>query len=270
MQCLSPIFLCAQDMYVPCGKCAFCSATRRSDWATRLEFEAKLHLSKKFVTLTYANPHLTWKYGMSQLVKADLQKWFKRVRKKGAKIRYFAVGEYGSTTYRPHYHVLLFGDVDDVVIRSAWPLGQVHIGTVTEASIKYCLGYMTNKSTQFLHNRVLPFSLMSRRPGIGSNYLTDAMIRWHRSDRKNYVLSNGVRRHLPRFYKVKIFTKIDLVRIAVRTQKELFKKEVEWIRSPAMRKLSAKGIDLPFKYRDEQLQILAKKIRRASKENLII
>lgn len=265
MQCLTPIYLSKQDMVVPCGKCSFCAVTRRSDWSTRIEYEARLHLTKKFVTLTYANPHLTWDHGHPQLVKSDLQKWFKRVRKTGARLRYYAVGEYGSTTFRPHYHILLFGEVSDDVIRSSWPYGSVHIGSVTQASIMYCLGYLTNKNWKHLHNRVPPFSLMSRKPGLGSNYLSPAMVDWHRSGRKNYVLVDGVKRHLPRFYKTKIFSKIDLVRIAVRDQKAVFKQMVDWIRHPHRAKMRD-----PLAYRDRQLQELAKKIRRSSKENLSI
>lgn len=263
MECLNPRYLPAREMVVPCGKCAFCAATRRADWATRLEYEARLHLDKKFITLTYANPHLHWAHGNPQLSKRDLQLWFKRVRKTGAFIRYYAVGEYGSTTYRPHYHVLLFGSVSEETIRNAWPLGTVHIGTVTQASVMYCLGYIVNKSWKHLHNRVPPFALMSRKPGLGSNYLTPEMREWHKADRKNYVIIDGRKRHLPRFYKTKIFSKIDLVRIAVRDQKNLFKRQVAWIRHPERMKMQN-----PLKYRREQMLRLAEQIRSKSKENL--
>lgn len=266
MECLKPLYLHKTDMVVPCGKCPFCAATKRSDWSTRLREEAKLHDVKKFVTLTYANPHLTWAHGSPQLVKADLQKWFKRVRKAGYKIRYFAVGEYGSTTYRPHYHVILFGAVPDEVIQSSWTFGQTHIGTVTDQSIMYTLGYIVNaKSFQMTHNRVRPFSIMSRKPGIGANYLVQEMIDWHRSGRKNYVLVNGVKQHLPRYYKAKIFSKIDHVRIAVRDQKSVFKNLVAWIRHPSRARMKD-----PLAYRRQQMLILAKKIRAKSKENLTI
>lgn len=270
MQCLTPKYLSKQDMVVPCGSCAFCAATRRSDWSTRIEYEAKLHVSKKFITLTYANPHLHWAHGNPQLDKRDLQLWFKRVRKSGAKIRYFAVGEYGSKTYRPHYHVLLFGDVSEEVIRTSWSFGTVHIGTVTQASINYCLGYVVNKTPMHLHKRVRPFVLMSRKPGLGNNYLSPAMVEWHKptksfSDYRNYVLVDGVKRHLPRYYKTKLFSKIDLVRIAVRDQKDLFKRMVEWVRHPSRAKMRD-----PMKYRREQELVLAKKIRQKSKENLTI
>lgn len=265
MECSHPMYLSTPDMVVPCGKCAFCAATRRADWATRIEYESRLHLCKKFITLTYANPHLHWEHGNPQLVKSDLQKWFRKVRKLGFKFRYYAVGEYGSRTFRPHYHVLCFGDVPDSVIGDAWPFGQVHIGTVTQASIMYCLGYITNKSWKHLHKRVPPFSLMSLRPGLGANYLSPDMIEWHRSGRKNYVLLDGTKRHLPRYYKTKIFSKIDLVRIAVRDQKDVFRRLVKWIRDPKRARMRD-----PLKYREEQMKRLACKIRSKSKENLTI
>lgn len=255
------MYLSKQDICVPCGKCPFCAATRRADWATRLEYEARLHLTKKFVTLTYANPHLKWNHGVPQLCKRDLQLWFKRIRKTGVAIRYYAVGEYGTTTLRPHYHVILFGNVGDDVIRSAWPLGQVHIGTVTQASIAYTLGYVVYaKDWKFLKNRVPAFNVMSRRPGLGSNYLSPAMLEWHKSDRKNYVLIDGQKRHLPRFYKTKIFSKIDLVRISVRSQKETFKKMVDYIRHPRRAKMAD-----PYHYYQQQRKALAKSIRAHTK-----
>jgi len=266
MECQKPRYLHKQDMVVPCGTCAFCSATKRSDWALRLHYEGRRHLVKRFITLTYADAHLHWKGGVSQLHKRDVQLWLKKVRRTGAKVRYFAVGEYGSKTYRPHYHVLLFGDCSEDVIRNSWPNGHVHIGQVTEASVMYCLGYIVNgKGWKMRTKRERPFSLMSRKPGLGHGYLTPAMIEWHRSGRKNYAILDGVKRHLPRYYKCKIFSKIDLVRIAVRDQKAVFKAAVKWVRSPAMRRQKD-----PLAYRAEQLKRLASRIRAKCKENLVI
>lgn len=287
MECASLKYLSKQDISVPCGNCPFCMATRRSDWALRLHYESKEHLDARFITLTYANAKLHWKGGVSQLCKADLQKWFKKIRKAGLVVRYYAVGEYGSTTYRPHYHVLLFIkgatpsgralrsnetfplrslSLEDI-IRKSWNLGQVHIGTVTQASVMYCLGYLVNgKNWTMRKGRVRPYCTMSRRPGLGAGYLSSDMIEWHKSDRKNYAILDGVKRHLPRYYKTKIFTsKIDLVRIAVRDQKAAFKRDVEWLRSPAMAKMKD-----PLSYRKLQRDRLARKIRDKSKAKLII
>lgn len=266
MECLKPRYLSKQDIVVPCGSCAFCAATKRSDWALRLGVEARLHADKRFITLTYADPHLIWRDGVSQLHKRHLQLWFKLLRRSGAKVRYFAVGEYGSKTYRPHYHVILFGTIDEDVIRKSWKFGHVHIGQVTDASVMYTLGYIVNgKGWQMSHKRERPFSVMSRKPGIGASYLCPEMIAWHRSGRKNYAMVHNEKRHLPRYYKCKIFSKIDLVRIAVRDQKSMFQKAVKWLRSKPMRRL-----DDPLAYRQEQMLILAARIRSKCKENLII
>jgi len=265
MECLSPKYLHKQDITVPCGNCAFCGATKRSDWSLRLHYEAKRSVAKRFITLTYANPHLKWKNGNPQLVKSDLQKWFKRVRKTH-KFRYFAVGEYGSQTFRPHYHFIIFNaSVNDYnLLNEKWGKGNIYVGSVTIRSIMYVCKYHVNKG-KYPVGVAPPFVLMSRRPGLGANYLTPAMVEWHRSDRKNYAVLDGQKRHLPRYYKTKIFSKIDLVRIAVRDQKEHFNKLVRWIRSPSIRKIRD-----PLAYRRQQQLAKAKKIRQHSKENLKI
>lgn len=263
MECLKPLYLHKHEISVPCGKCPQCGVNKRSEWATRLHYEARQHLHKKFVTLTYANQHLRWDHGQSQLDKRDLQLWFKRVRKTGAKIRYYAVGEYGSTTYRPHYHVLLFGDVSDDVIRSSWNLGLVHIGLVTQASVMYCLGYLVNAKAPLMnHHRVRPFSLMSRKPGLGASYLSPEMLEWHHSGRKNFTLVDGVERRLPRYYKTKIFSKIDQVRIAVTASKVWLQNQIEWSRRPEHMKMSYKQL---LRYKRDQQIALAQKIRAHSK-----
>lgn len=264
MECLTPKYLSARDITVPCGKCGFCLATKRSDWSTRLEYESRKWLDKKFITLTYADPHLKFYGGISQLWKPHLQLYFKKLRKAGYKLRYFAVGEYGSTTYRPHYHVILFGDIPEDVIRAKWEFGNVHIGQVTQASISYCLKYVVNAKRVGMRNgRKPPFSTMSRKPGLGANYLSQPMIEWHRSGRKNYVLLDGVPRHLPRYYKEKIFSKIDRVRIAVRDGRaslERLRKEL----------YSNRHMKNPYEYYLLQRRIAEKRIRDKNRKNLTI
>lgn len=265
MQCLNVKYIAKHDISVPCGKCGFCLATRKSDWSTRLEYEARKWVGSKFITLTYADPHLHWRNGISQLHKHDLQKYFKRLRKAGVKLRYYAVGEYGSKTYRPHYHVILFTNVSEGILRESWHLGQVHIGSVTQASIAYCLKYIVNGRANGMRNgRVAPFSVMSRRPGLGANYLSLEMIEWHKSGRKNYVLVDGQKRHLPRYYKLKIFSAIDRVRIAVRDQRAAFEK--------LRKKLATTSTKIrnPLAYHEEQLRIAERRVRDKTKNNLTI
>lgn len=272
MQCIRPKYLSQRDITVPCGKCGFCLATRRSDWSTRLEYESKLWLDKKFITLTYADCHLHFKDGISQLDKRDLQNYFKLLRKAGYKLRYYAVGEYGSQTARPHYHVILFSSVPERIIREKWHFGHVHIGAVTQASISYCLKYVVNsKATGLVKGRKPAFSVMSRKPGLGANYLSPQVKAWHKSDRKNYVIIDGVKRHLPRYYKEKIFSKIDRVRIAVRDQKiaeeNLRKKLFKLSRTI---KVSVKYPRGALSYLDAQARIAEKRIKDKNRKNLTI
>jgi len=266
--CVNPLLMESRDYQpVPCGKCLVCRKRYIAGWQFRLMEEEKRCDSSLFLTLTYDTKHIPiTRTGRLSLSKRDVQLFFKRLRKRNpAGIKYFACGEYGGKTKRPHYHVIIFGDVPDEVIRKCWQLGQVHIGNVTQASIMYCLGYLVNaKGWQMAHHRERPFSLMSRRPGLGHSYLTPEMIEWHNArcavHLKNYTVIDGVKRHLPRYYKLKLFSKINLVRIAVRDQKEYFKKQVEWLRSP-----SISAMRDPSAYKRLQMQILAKKIRAHSK-----
>lgn len=221
MECVKP-FPLKQGTKVhmlPCGKCLVCLQSKRNDWAFRLTEEHKVSKSAYFVTLTYDRKHLP-EYGT--LVKRDLQLYMKKLRLKDdkARIRYYAVGEYGSKTKRPHYHVLLFNSTEDN-IRNAWDKGLVHIGHVTAASVAYVLKYLVQPEVAPSKKRYddvteswvevyqRPFSLMSRAYGIGAHYLTDSMVAWHKSGGKNYALVSGTNTkiRLPRYYKEAIWPK---------------------------------------------------------------
>lgn len=240
MECLKPIYLVDRDMYVPCSRCAFCSQTRTNAWSARLYWEHRSSLSTAFVTLTYEDKHLTYFEGqyykdVPQLVPEDIQKYFKRLRKAGLKFRYYAVGEYGSKYGRPHYHILFFfqNDFDENLLRDKWSMGMVHVGKVSTASVNYCLSYISLRKKR--GNRVHEFALMSKK--LGAGYLSKDVIAWHKSGLKNYAFVDGKKVALARYYKDKIFSKLDRVRIAVRCEKEFFQKMLRFIRSPRGRKM---------------------------------
>ena len=160
MQCINPFQLKHDGNEIPvnCGKCPPCLKRRVSHWAYRLVIESRARLSvPSFVTLTYAPQNMPiTKNGFMTLEKRDLQLFFKRLRKANAQrynifepIKYFAAGEYGTHTKRPHYHIIMFGAHHNA-IPFAWSLdghqlGHVHIGRVSEASIQYCLKYIHKK-----------------------------------------------------------------------------------------------------------------------------
>lgn len=111
--------ICRDYVDLPCGKCIGCRIQYSREWANRLMLELQYHRSAYFCTFTYNDEHIPTRYygdpdcgeavRCDTLYKRDLQKLFKRLRKSGQDIRYFACGEYGSTTFRPHYHAIIFG-----------------------------------------------------------------------------------------------------------------------------------------------------------------
>lgn len=91
-------------MFVPCGHCDLCQATKSSEWSQRCLMEAQLYdMEPMFVTLTYNDDHLP----ECGLLKRDLQLFFKRLRHYVPAFRYFACGEYGKRG-RAHYHIIFF------------------------------------------------------------------------------------------------------------------------------------------------------------------
>lgn len=165
----------------PCGGCLPCRINRASAWCLRMFHELDAWDNKAlFVTFTYSDENLP---ADGTLVVAHLQLFWKRLRKrlpKGSRISYYAVGEYGETTNRPHYHAIIYGlsfsDVEYLhvgassfpyhpLVSESWKLGMIHIGTVTTDSISYVAGYVTKKivgkdSKEVYDgtNRIPPFS----------------------------------------------------------------------------------------------------------------
>lgn len=219
---------------VPCGKCLNCRRRRVSSWSVRLVKEGERSHESVFLTLTYNNDHLPFSnFGFPTLVKKHVQGYMKRLRRlhppDHKKLTYYAVGEYGSQTKRPHYHMILF-NADPLLLERAWrlknqPIGDIHIGTVAEASIGYCLKYISKKCNigkdQKKDDRQPNFSLMSK--GIGKNYLTPKMVQWHKNkpEERVYVpLKDGKKAPLPRYFKQLIYDESEKEKIAYHFQKE--------------------------------------------------
>lgn len=95
----------------PCGKCYECLSKRRSDWSIRLQEEFKSVDFAYHAILTYNNENLPLSLnGLPTLKKKDCQDFIKRLRHHFTNhISYFLAAEYGTTTQRPHYHIVIFG-----------------------------------------------------------------------------------------------------------------------------------------------------------------
>jgi hypothetical protein len=185
---------------------------RTSVWTFRLKTHAKNANTSYFVTLTYDTRFVPiTSRGFLTLDKRDVQLYFKKLRKahpKDVVIKYYLAGEYGSKTFRPHYHIILF-NADIELIHKAWDKGEVHIGELTEASAAYTAKYINKGKIIPMHkndDRLPEFSLMSKKLGI--NYLSEKIINYHRADiERNFItLEDGKKISLPRYFREKIWS----------------------------------------------------------------
>lgn len=213
---------------LPCGMCVGCRMRRASDWTLRVMHESSLWATNCFVTLTYARDKMP---PDGSLEHRDFQLFFKRLRKhfKGRTIRFYMCGEYGPLNLRPHYHACLFNVdfADDQVVsgKSAsgalffdsallarlWGHGIVSVQPLCRETAGYCARYIMAKKlgvdAENGYTRVdadgnlfcvnPEYSAMSLKPGIGAGWYDK-----YKSDvfPHDFVVSNGVKLPLPRYY----------------------------------------------------------------------
>lgn len=156
---------------VPCGKCPECVKAKINSWLFRIDKELERSTNPIFLTLTYADEHLTYGAERPTLVKRDLQLFFKRLRhyyekkytKHAPKIKYYAVGEYGKKHQRPHYHIVLLNVPDMQLVEDAWHLGHIYPLPLRSGGVSYVLKYISKPKTITKNSGLLPeFSLMSK------------------------------------------------------------------------------------------------------------
>lgn len=152
-----------------------------------------------FLTLTYRDEACPPSLDPSHLTLA-----LKRLRHHlgGKKITYYACGEYGRTTWRPHYHAGLFGHAFPVGVHNTarspdpfwsqvWPHGGVHVTPFKPATAVYAAkhlakGIRPEKLNEFMHPE---FARMSRRPALGARYVEEVLADWYTSAAGAHELS---------------------------------------------------------------------------------
>lgn len=175
-----------------CGKCLPCTIRDRRLWTHRILLETLSHSECAFGTLTYKQKDIT------SLNYDDTRYWLMRLRKAiyPKKIRYYLVGEYGTQTQRPHYHVALFGlptcergrtehrlpycCSNCELIKKTWGLGGIDLRGLGPESAQYIAGYVTGKLTgktdrsiEKLSGRVRERSFKSQ--GLGKHALPEIL-----------------------------------------------------------------------------------------------
>lgn len=206
---------------VPCGRCIGCRIDRSRAWSVRIMHDVEQEIFSCFISLTYTDENIP-KGGT--LVKSDLQKFWKRLRKRlskdepEVKFRYYQCGEYGETTKRPHYHAIIIGwRPNDLqyykkeggnrlftsdTLTSVWGFGHVVVGQVSLESAQYVANYCTDKITgekadNHYRGRLPEFSTCSR--GIGREWIDKNKSDVIRAGGR-IILPDGKNTKVPRYY----------------------------------------------------------------------
>lgn len=192
----------ASGISYSCKQCMPCRINKRQEWTGKILLESAYErFGSSFVTLTYNEEHAPED---GSLRPDDLRTFLKNLRERtgvGA-FRYFAAAEYGDKSWRPHFHLALFGvpfTYQDAIAR-AWSVqqgqdrqfrfkyrgkyrylkGWVKIDQLTRERAGYIAGYCTKKLTNAkdpsLNGRHPEFFRVSRRPPLGSagmHYIRD-------------------------------------------------------------------------------------------------
>lgn len=190
--------------YVPCGKCIACRITERNKWTSRLLEVFNESKNCYFITLTYDDAHCMLlpkvkedtpiedcypslhREHLEQFVrklKVDTNKIanqllkqkgvsYKERRKYRHPFKYFAVGDYGEQTVRPHYHIVIFNSLLDAkrlaeYISKNWQYGvQNDVQDLIPERCAYICKYVSllPKTENYYKslNIDLPFRIVSR------------------------------------------------------------------------------------------------------------
>lgn len=215
-------------LFVPCRYCVLCRTEQARQWAARISHEAILHDESCFVTLTYADDNIP-QYG--SLNYEHLTLFWKRLRKQlhPKRIRYYAVGEYGDKSNRPHYHACIFGHAftdertlikhepyllwTNPTLELAWGEGMVTVGALNTQTASYTASYVLKQqargkqyvriddTTGELIPLVQPRAFMSRKPGIGHGWYEKYSTNTYDNDR---IVMNGSVGKPPKYYDNKL------------------------------------------------------------------
>lgn len=240
--CLSPIYLPLSHvdpkyrdktkyLRMRCGHCLNCKVARTKEWSLRLAMEATQYQPGEisFVTLTFSESNV-WSINQEtgELVKTlwvkDVQNYMKRVRTNlkrtfgfTGKVRYYACGEYGPKTHRPHYHLLVFGipTIFQSVLDDSWSYGFTCIKPFFPETCIYVAGYIQKKLYgevgSFVYEDIEPpFSCCSHHLGEDwffkpSNY--DNIVH------NGFVMFQGYKHAIPKAFRRKMVALGDLTKM---------------------------------------------------------
>lgn len=135
---------------------------------------------------------------------SDCQKFLKRLRfhsknKYNEEIRFYGVSEYGPRTYRPHWHLLLFFNSDELtsviqrLVSESWSYGRTTCELSRGGSSSYVASYVNSSvclpSLYLEHKEIRARSLHSK--GYGNNHVFPTQATIHELEKLSAILLNG-------------------------------------------------------------------------------
>jgi len=135
---------------------------------------------------------------------SDCQRFLKRLRfhsknKYNEEIRFYGVSEYGPRTYRPHWHLLLFFNSDELtssiqqLVSESWSYGRTTCELSRGGSASYVASYVNSNvclpSLYLQHKEIRARSLHSK--GYGNNHVFPSQATIHDLDKMSSILLDG-------------------------------------------------------------------------------
>lgn len=229
--CVNPIYLRKGvgnghniGRYVPCGHCLDCLKKRQNEWYVRFWCEDKYQkrLNSNFVTLfltlTYDETHLPQS---REIALNDFRAFIKKIRRRQGyeNVRFYAVTENGSQTGRLHWHCLLFGFdptlMDKPVNKyfdNIWCKGFNCTEYCTAKVFTYVSKYVTKDLDTFKNDTSWKtISIASKRPSLGMMFFSVKKWRDYLHNTQDFRFNiDGYRYSLPRYFREKLLSELDL------------------------------------------------------------
>ena len=207
---------------LPCGHCELCQKARSRDWIIRIEkaFDAFKQNHRNtfsyFITWTYSDEFLPLSptSGMPTLDKQTFRHMFNTIKNTeeitSQDFQYYAVGEYGDLSARPHYHGIVFS-CKPIDWKHYWLYGNIQVGDVQPESIGYVTRYVDKKLGSYIKKSdyellgIEPiFSIMTK--GLGKDFILERIEKYKDNPAllNSIVGQNGQKFNLPKYGKKKL------------------------------------------------------------------
>lgn len=188
---------------IPCGKCIGCRMDYSRSWADRMTYHViGREENSFFLTLTYDDDHLetlehSCNYDLYALNYEHIREFIKALRNKfrDCSLDFYYSGEYGDSSFRPHFHMIVYnvpreglelefwklndnGDVvyTSEVIHRLWKKGICSVSDFSWRGAAYTASYVEKKRDgraliEYTAVGLTPEKCgCSRRPGLAHDY----------------------------------------------------------------------------------------------------